>query len=64
VLGEEEAEVGGEARHCDYYTDAHERFIGVIRRLLPYLWEFKGRVFLALALLVSGEARQHHRAPS
>jgi ABC-type transport system involved in Fe-S cluster assembly fused permease/ATPase subunit len=29
--------------------------LGVIRRLMPYLWEFKGRVFLALALLVSAK---------
>jgi len=27
----------------------------VIRRLLPYLWEFKGRVLLALAFLVSAK---------
>jgi ATP-binding cassette subfamily B protein len=29
--------------------------LGVIRRLLPYLWEFRGRVLLALALLVSAK---------
>ena len=29
--------------------------LGVIRRLLPYLWEFRGRVVLALALLVSAK---------
>jgi ATP-binding cassette subfamily B protein len=29
--------------------------MGVIRRLLPYLWEFRGRVLLALALLVSAK---------
>jgi ATP-binding cassette subfamily B protein len=29
--------------------------LGVIRRLLPYLWEFRGRVMLALALLVSAK---------
>jgi ATP-binding cassette subfamily B protein len=25
---------------------------GVVRKLLPYLWEFRGRVLLALAFLV------------
>src|SRR6478609_2195005 len=29
--------------------------IGVVRRLLPYLWEFRGRVLLALAFLVSAK---------
>jgi ATP-binding cassette subfamily B protein len=29
--------------------------LGVIRRLLPYLWEFRGRVLLALALLVAAK---------
>jgi ATP-binding cassette, subfamily B, heavy metal transporter len=29
--------------------------LSVIRRLLPYLWEFKGRVLLALAFLVSAK---------
>jgi len=29
--------------------------LGVIRRLLPYLWEFRARVLLALALLVSAK---------
>ncbi len=29
--------------------------IGVIRKLLPYLWEFRGRVFLALAFLVAAK---------
>jgi ATP-binding cassette subfamily B protein len=29
--------------------------LGVIRRLLPYLWEFRGRVLLALVLLVSAK---------
>ena len=29
--------------------------LGVIRRLLPYLWEFRGRVVLALVLLVSAK---------
>jgi ATP-binding cassette, subfamily B, heavy metal transporter len=29
--------------------------LGVVRRLLPYLWEFRGRVLLALALLVSAK---------
>jgi ATP-binding cassette, subfamily B, heavy metal transporter len=29
--------------------------MGVVRRLLPYLWEFRGRVLLALALLVSAK---------
>jgi ATP-binding cassette subfamily B protein len=28
---------------------------GVIRRLLPYLWEYRGRVLLALAFLVSAK---------
>jgi ABC-type transport system involved in Fe-S cluster assembly fused permease/ATPase subunit len=28
---------------------------GVIRRLLPYLWEYRGRVLLALALLVAAK---------
>src|SRR4051812_43940198 len=27
----------------------------VIRRLLPYLWEYRGRVFLALALLATAK---------
>src|ERR1043165_9178099 len=31
------------------------RDIGVVRRLLPYLWEFRGRVLLALAFLVSAK---------
>jgi len=29
--------------------------LGVIRRLLPYLWDFKGRVLMALAFLVSAK---------
>jgi ABC-type transport system involved in Fe-S cluster assembly fused permease/ATPase subunit len=29
--------------------------MGVIRRLLPYLWEFRGRVLLALALLIAAK---------
>src|SRR5690348_5552855 len=29
--------------------------IGVVRRLLPYLWEFRGRVVLALAFLVAAK---------
>ena len=29
--------------------------IAVIRRLLPYLWEFRGRVLLALAFLVTAK---------
>jgi ABC-type transport system involved in Fe-S cluster assembly fused permease/ATPase subunit len=29
--------------------------LGVIRRLLPYLWEFRGRVLLALAFLIAAK---------
>src|SRR5690348_9441608 len=29
--------------------------LGVIRRLLPYLWEYRGRVILALAFLVTAK---------
>jgi len=29
--------------------------LGVVRRLLPYLWEFRGRVVLALAFLVAAK---------
>ena len=29
--------------------------VGVVRRLLPYLWEFRGRVLLALAFLVAAK---------
>ena len=29
--------------------------LGVVRRLLPYLWEYRGRVLLALAFLVSAK---------
>jgi ATP-binding cassette subfamily B protein len=29
--------------------------LGVLRRLVPYLWEFRGRVFLALVCLVSAK---------
>ena len=29
--------------------------LGVVRRLLPYLWEYRGRVLLALLLLVSAK---------
>src|SRR5207302_8692300 len=29
--------------------------LSVVRRLLPYLWEYRGRVLLALALLVSAK---------
>src|SRR5688572_23838682 len=29
--------------------------LGVIRRLLPYLWDFKGRVLLALAFLIAAK---------
>ena len=29
--------------------------IGVVRRLMPYLWEFRGRVILAVVLLVSAK---------
>jgi ABC-type transport system involved in Fe-S cluster assembly fused permease/ATPase subunit len=29
--------------------------LGVVRRLLPYLWEFRGRVLLALVFLVSAK---------
>ena len=29
--------------------------LGVVRRLLPYLWEFRGRVLLALLFLVSAK---------
>jgi ATP-binding cassette, subfamily B, heavy metal transporter len=29
--------------------------LGVVKRLLPYLWEFRGRVLLALVLLVSAK---------
>ena len=29
--------------------------LSVVRRLFPYLWEFRGRVFLALAFLVSAK---------
>ena len=28
---------------------------GVVRRLVPYLWEFRGRVLLALAFLVAAK---------
>ena len=28
---------------------------GVMRRLLPYLWEYRGRVALAIALLVGAK---------
>jgi ATP-binding cassette, subfamily B, heavy metal transporter len=28
---------------------------GVVRKLLPYLWEFRGRVFLALAFLITAK---------
>ncbi len=28
---------------------------GVVRKLLPYLWEYRGRVFLALAFLVTAK---------
>ena len=33
-----------------------------IRTLLPYLWEYKGRVLAALACLVAGQGRQRRRA--
>ena len=29
--------------------------LGVVRRLLPYLWEFRGRVLLALAFLIAAK---------
>ena len=29
--------------------------LGVVRRLLPYLWEYRGRVLLALAFLVTAK---------
>ena len=29
--------------------------LSVVRRLFPYLWEFRGRVFLALAFLVAAK---------
>ena len=29
--------------------------VGVVRRLLPYLWEFRGRVLLALAFLIAAK---------
>jgi ATP-binding cassette subfamily B protein len=29
--------------------------LGVVRKLLPYLWEFRGRVLLALAFLISAK---------
>ena len=36
-------------------TSALHDELGVIRRLLPYLWEYRGRVILALAFLVTAK---------
>ena len=36
-------------------TPVPQSDLSVVRRLLPYLWEFRGRVLLALALLVSAK---------
>src|SRR6185436_12155057 len=61
ALGEEPVEVRSEAGHVSstipnaMNATVVQGDLGVVRRLLPYLWEFRGRVLLALAFLVSAK---------